>query len=73
VEQDRDPADTRSTRLRLAARGVTAMRDSSVLEPSRVQRMLARLAPADRRAALDGLSILARAARGLMEEEKRDG
>jgi hypothetical protein len=44
------------------------MRDSSVLEPARVRRMLAHLAPGERRAALDGLAILARAARRVMEE-----
>jgi DNA-binding MarR family transcriptional regulator len=68
VEQDRDPEDARSVRLRLAHRGAAAMRDSSVLEPARVRRMLAQLAPGDRRAALSGLAVLAAAARRLMEE-----
>lgn len=68
VEQDRDPDDARSVRLRLAQKGAAAMRDSSVLEPERVRRMLAMLTPGDRRAALDGLAILARAARRVMEE-----
>jgi len=68
VEQDRDPDDARGVRLRLAQKGATAMRDSSVLEPERVRRMLAKLAPRDRRVALDGLAILARAARRVMEE-----
>jgi DNA-binding MarR family transcriptional regulator len=68
VEQDRDPNDARRMRLRLAQRGSAAMRDSSVLEPARVRRMLAKLAPGDRRAALDGLTILAGAARRVMEE-----
>jgi hypothetical protein len=46
-------------------------RAASVLEPARVRRMLARLTPAERRVALDGLSILAGAAQALMKE-KRD-
>jgi MarR family transcriptional regulator, organic hydroperoxide resistance regulator len=71
IEQERNPGDARSLGLRLAQKGIAAMRDSSVLEPGRVRRMLARLRPADRRAALDGLAILARAAQALMKE-KRD-
>lgn len=72
VEQERDPADARIMRLRLAGKGAAAMRDSSVLEPARVRRMLAKLAPADRRAALEGLAILARAAQALMREKDHD-
>jgi DNA-binding MarR family transcriptional regulator len=71
IDQERDPGDARSLRLRLAPKGAAAMRDSSVLEPARVRRMLARLTPAERRVALDGLSILAGAAQALMKE-KRD-
>ena len=69
IEQERHPDDARSVRLRLAEKGATAMRDSSVLEPARVRRMLAKLAPKDRRAALNGLAVLAGAARRVMEEE----
>lgn len=68
IEQDRDPADARSVRLRLGQKGAGAMRDSSVLEPARVRRMLEKLAPGDRRAALNGLALLAGAARRVMEE-----
>ena len=69
IEQERDPQDARRVRLRLGARGAAAMRDSSVLEAARVRRMLAKLPPADRRAALDGLAILARAAQALLREK----
>jgi DNA-binding MarR family transcriptional regulator len=69
IEQERDPDDARSVRLRLAEKGAAAMRDSSVLEPARVRRMLEKLAPKDRRAALNGLAVLAGAARRVMEEE----
>jgi DNA-binding MarR family transcriptional regulator len=70
VEQERDPDDARSIRLRLAQKGAAAMRDSSVLEAPRVRRMLAQLAPAERRTALAGLSLLARAAQTVMKEER---
>ena len=69
VEQDRDPDDARSVRLRLAPKGATAMRESSVLEPARVRRMLGKLGPRDRRTALNGLAVLAAAARRVMEEQ----
>jgi MarR family transcriptional regulator, organic hydroperoxide resistance regulator len=70
VDQERDPDDARSIGLRLAAKGAAAMRDSSVLEAPRVRRMLAKLTPAERRAALDGLSLLARAAQEVMQEAR---
>jgi DNA-binding MarR family transcriptional regulator len=69
IEQERDPDDARSVRLRLGQKGAAAMRDSSVLEPARVRRMLEKLAPGDRRAALNGLAVLAEAARRVMEEQ----
>lgn len=54
--------DGRSTVLRLTARGAAAMRNSSVLEPERVKRLLAAMKPGDRQAALAGLALLADAA-----------
>jgi hypothetical protein len=42
------------------------MRETSVLEPSRVRQLLAALGPDDRRAALHGLELLAGAAHDLM-------
>jgi DNA-binding MarR family transcriptional regulator len=71
VEQDRHPEDARRVRLFLAKKGALAMRDSSVLEVRRVRRVLARLTPADRRAALDGLALLARASQESMREDHR--
>lgn len=64
VDQRRDANDGRATLLRLSATGATAMRTSSVLEPARVKRMLGRLSATDRQRALDGLVLLAEAARG---------
>jgi DNA-binding MarR family transcriptional regulator len=69
VEQDRHPEDARRVRLCLAREGALAMRDSSVLDVRRVRRVLARLTPADRRAALDGLALLARASQESMRED----
>jgi DNA-binding MarR family transcriptional regulator len=68
VEQARDPDDARRVRLRLSTSGARAMRATSVLEASRVRRVLARLAPPDRRAALCGLTLLARASRECLRE-----
>ncbi len=61
-----DPRDRRNALLRLGPRGAAAMRETSVLEPSRVRRLLAALGPDDRRAALHGLELLAGAAHDLM-------
>ena len=67
VSQSKDPNDARRTELRLTAAGARAMSESSVLEASRVQALLTRLAPAERARALDGLGLLARAAREMAE------
>ena len=64
-----DAADGRTLPLRLARKGAAAMRESSVLEPSRVRRVLATLTAADRRAALKGLALLAEAAERVMSRE----
>ena len=68
VERSRDPNDRRSVQLRLGRKGAVAMRDTSVLEPDRVRAVLSRLSAAERRAALDGLALLARAAEDVMQE-----
>ncbi|MGQ0760840.1 MAG: MarR family winged helix-turn-helix transcriptional regulator [Acidobacteriota bacterium] len=61
--------DKRRREIRLTARGAEAIAATSVLDRERVRRMLKRLKPADRRAALNGLALLARAARELGAEE----
>ncbi len=63
VIQSRDALDQRAIELRLSRTGAAAMQASSVLESPRVRRMLARLTAAERKRALDGLALLARAAR----------
>jgi len=49
--------------LRLTALGAKAMASTSVLDASRVQKLLELLSPVDRRAAVNGLALLAKAAR----------
>ena len=63
VTQRRDARDGRAVELLLSAKGAAAMQASSVLESERVKQMLANLAAGDRKRALDGLELLARAAR----------
>jgi DNA-binding MarR family transcriptional regulator len=60
-----DPDDRRVQRLRLSERGEIAMAASSVLDAERVRALLDRLSPHERERALDGLGLLARAARSI--------
>jgi DNA-binding MarR family transcriptional regulator len=57
-----DPVDRRKIQLRLTADGARVTNANSVLEPTLVEDMLDHLTAADRRAALHGLELLARAA-----------
>jgi len=61
--------DKRRREIRLTERGAEAMSATSVLDRERVHGMLKKLKPADRKAALNGLALLARAARKLKAEE----
>ncbi|MBI3448814.1 MAG: MarR family transcriptional regulator [Acidobacteria bacterium] len=54
--------DGRRLDLRLSAAGVRMKSAQSVLEPERLHAVLRRLTPAERRAAVHGLALLARAA-----------
>lgn len=63
IDVERNPRDRRTIHLRLGAEGAAAMGESSVLEASRVRRLLAALSSDERRRALDGLSLLAEGAR----------
>ena len=62
VERRRSARDRRRSELLLSPRGARAMSRSSVLDRTLVRELLARLAPADRRLAVEGLTLLARAA-----------
>ena len=63
--------DKRKRELTLTERGDLAMASTSVLDRSRVERLLDALTEDERRAAVRGLSLLARAARGLAKSEER--
>ena len=70
VSQDRNPNDARKIEVRLTGSGARAMAESSVLEPARVDALLKRLDPGERERALDGLALLARAAREMATQER---
>jgi DNA-binding MarR family transcriptional regulator len=63
--------DRRKRELRLTARGAEAIASTSVLDAERVRVLLKKLKPAERKAALNGLALLARAARRLNDKEKQ--
>jgi DNA-binding MarR family transcriptional regulator len=58
-----DPGDARRKRVRLTEAGRRAVAGSSVLDSGSVASLLAAMEPEERRAAVDGLTALARAAR----------
>jgi DNA-binding MarR family transcriptional regulator len=62
VTRERDSTDRRRVRIRLTEAGVRVRRANSVLDPALVAEMLEQLAADDRKAALRGLQLLARAA-----------
>jgi DNA-binding MarR family transcriptional regulator len=62
VARQRDPADGRRVRVKLTDAGVRVRRANSVLDPALVAEMLEQLPVNERRAALRGLQVLARAA-----------
>jgi DNA-binding MarR family transcriptional regulator len=68
VQRGRSARDGRVSEIRLTARGASLMQASSVLDTDRVAALLARLRPAERRRAVDGLGLLARAARAVTRE-----
>ena len=70
IDQSRDPDDARTWQLRLTARGARAMRGSSVLDATRVRAMLAALTGDERRRALEGLALLAKAANATFTRRK---
>lgn len=63
--------DRRGVELRLTAKGADALSATSVLEAARVQALLRTLAPADRVRAVEGLTLLGRAARALEAKAAR--
>jgi DNA-binding MarR family transcriptional regulator len=62
VGRMRDHADRRRVHVRLTAAGVRVRSASSVLDPPRVEELMARLTDEERDAAIRGLALLASAA-----------
>jgi DNA-binding MarR family transcriptional regulator len=62
VTRARDPGDGRRVRLRLTAAGLRVRDAQTVLDPERVQALLACLTPEERTEGLRGLGLLAGAA-----------
>src|SRR4051794_27643908 len=65
ISSDPPESDKRQRELRLTERGAEAMAATSVLDEGRVGALIAQLKPAERNAAVNGLRLLARAAREL--------
>jgi len=70
VRRVRSRVDARRVELRLTPAGVRIKQQQKVLDPRLVDLMLEQLSEADRRKALDGLSLLAKAARELIASHK---
>lgn len=62
VVRARDGADRRRVHVRLTSAGVRIREATSVLDPARVEALLARLTDDEREAAIHGLALLAAAA-----------
>jgi DNA-binding MarR family transcriptional regulator len=75
VSRIRDRDDTRRVQLRLTESGVRIKSEKSVLDPERVRAMLANLTREERRRALAGLALLARASQQAMhaQAERKKG
>jgi DNA-binding MarR family transcriptional regulator len=71
VSRRRAAGDGRRVDLFLAPRGADAIKGASVLDAGRVGRMLAQLPAAKRALAVEGLSLLAEAARTLNAREPK--
>jgi MarR family transcriptional regulator, organic hydroperoxide resistance regulator len=72
VVQSRDYQDRRLVRLTLSAAGVRVKAEHSVLDPELLRRMLERMPAADLESSLRGLESLARQARTLLRQRKRE-
>jgi MarR family transcriptional regulator, organic hydroperoxide resistance regulator len=66
----KDAKDRRRVHVRLTTAGVRVREASSVLDPARVEALVARLSDDDRTRAIEGLGLLADAARGIERSER---
>jgi DNA-binding MarR family transcriptional regulator len=71
IAADADTADARRKRIRLTEAGREAISQDSVLDAARVAALLASMRKDERRRAVEGLKLLATAARGLREGESK--
>ena len=71
VIRSRDPQDARRIGLRLTKAGVRIKTQKSLLDPERVGKVLAQLSSRERREALHGLGLLARASTAAMQKTSR--
>jgi len=71
VSRQRSERDGRQVELRLTTDGVRVRDDKSVLDPALVDRLLQQLSASERREAVHGLALLARAATASMSEVAR--
>lgn len=65
LQRESSASDRRAAALTLTAQGAKAMAATSVLDPQRVRALLAKLTRDERRRALEGMELLARASRQL--------
>jgi DNA-binding MarR family transcriptional regulator len=70
VIRERDGKDGRRVNLRLTRAGVRIKSQKSVLDPGRVRAVLDQLTAAERRQAIHGLELLARASGEAMQKSK---
>ena len=73
VRRDRDPNDRRRVLLRITPDGLRVREAKSVLDPARIEQVLAHLSPVDREKALKGLDLLARASGAFMKRSGESG
>jgi len=66
----KDAKDRRRVHVRLTTAGVRIREASSVLDPARVEALVARLSDQDRERAIEGLGLLARAAQEQMHASR---
>src|SRR5580765_2679023 len=66
----KDAKDRRRVHVRLTSAGVRVREASSVLDPGRVEALVARLPDDERRRAIEGLGLLARAAQEQMHASR---
>jgi DNA-binding MarR family transcriptional regulator len=66
----KDAKDRRRVHVRLTTAGVRVREASSVLDPARVEALVARLADEERDRAVEGLALLARAAQEQMHASR---